>query len=62
MKVRLVPLYFDPGRDEDFDKQLSALDSLFGPSQPILQRRQFRLVSLAQFLDRQVTFLRGQLF
>ena len=28
MKARLVPLYFDPGRDEDFDRQLAALREL----------------------------------
>ena len=28
MKARLVPLYLDPGRDADFDKQLAALHSL----------------------------------
>ncbi len=30
MKARLVPLYLDPGRDADFDKQLAALRSLLG--------------------------------
>lgn len=30
MKARLVPLYFDPGRDSDFDRQLDALRSLLG--------------------------------
>ena len=30
MKARLVPLYLDPGRDDDFDKQLAALRSLLG--------------------------------
>jgi len=29
MKARLVPLYFNPGRDEDFDKQLGKLKELF---------------------------------
>ncbi|MHC4404358.1 MAG: hypothetical protein ACYTG0_32285 [Planctomycetota bacterium] len=28
MKARLAPLYFDPGRDDDFDTQLRALGSL----------------------------------
>lgn len=28
MKTRLVPLYFDPGRDADFDRQLTVLRSL----------------------------------
>ena len=28
MKARLVPLYFDPGRDDDFDKQLAAIRTL----------------------------------
>ena len=28
MKARLVPLYFDPGRDADFDKQLGVLNRL----------------------------------
>ncbi|MHB8969105.1 MAG: hypothetical protein ACYC3X_04050 [Pirellulaceae bacterium] len=28
MKARLVPLYLDPGRDDDFDKQLAALRTL----------------------------------
>jgi len=30
MKARLVPIYFDPGRDQGFDKQLSALESILG--------------------------------
>ncbi len=30
MKARLVPLYFDPGRDGDFDRQLDAIRSLLG--------------------------------
>ena len=25
MKARLVPLYLDPGRDDDFDTQLAAM-------------------------------------
>jgi hypothetical protein len=28
MKARLVPLYFDPGRDADFDRQMTALRGL----------------------------------
>ena len=28
MKTRLVPLYFDPGRNDDFDRQLEVLNSL----------------------------------
>ena len=28
MKARLVPVYFDPGRDADFDKQLTTLQTL----------------------------------
>jgi hypothetical protein len=28
MKARLIPLYFDPGRDDDFDTQLGRLGSL----------------------------------
>ena len=28
MKARLVPLYFDPGKNEDFDKQLDAMKGL----------------------------------
>jgi hypothetical protein len=30
MKARLVPVYFDPGRDGDFDVQLAALGKLLG--------------------------------
>lgn len=30
MKVRILPLYFDPGRDAGFDRQLEALRRLFG--------------------------------
>jgi len=36
MKARLVPIYFDPGRDEGFDKQLSALESLLGDEVELL--------------------------
>jgi len=30
MQPRLIPLYFDPGRDGDFDRQLAALADLIG--------------------------------
>ena len=30
MKARLVPLFFDPGRNEDFDTQLDAMKTLLG--------------------------------
>lgn len=30
MKVTLLPLYFEPGRDSGFDRQLNALRALFG--------------------------------
>ena len=30
MKARLVPLYLDPGRDDDFDKQLAAIRGAVG--------------------------------
>lgn len=36
MKPRLVPLYFDPGRDEAFDAQLAALDRLIGDAAELL--------------------------
>ncbi len=36
MKARLVPLYLDPGRDSDFDKQLTALHSLLADEAEIL--------------------------
>jgi hypothetical protein len=36
MKTRLVPLYFDPGRDSDFDTQLTALRSLLADEADIL--------------------------
>ena len=36
MTARLVPVYFDPGRDQDFDKQLSTLQSLLADSAEIL--------------------------
>jgi len=29
MKARLIPLFFDPGRDADFDRQLNCLKELF---------------------------------
>ena len=28
--ARLVPLYFDPGRDEEFDEQLERLKGMIG--------------------------------
>ncbi len=37
MKARLVPLYLDPGRDADFDKQLAALHSLLESEAEFLQ-------------------------
>ncbi|NQT17561.1 MAG: hypothetical protein HQ582_32705 [Planctomycetes bacterium] len=37
MKARLVPVYFDPGRDSDFDRQLSALGSLLGNQVDLLE-------------------------
>ena len=37
MKARLVPLYLDPGRDDDFDKQLAALHSLLESEAEFLQ-------------------------
>jgi hypothetical protein len=39
MKARLVPLYFDPGRDADFDRQLAALQGLFADSAEWLKPR-----------------------
>jgi hypothetical protein len=36
MRARLVPLYFDPGKDDDFDTQLNALRSLLGDDAEIL--------------------------
>ncbi|NLX57050.1 MAG: hypothetical protein GXY58_18230 [Planctomycetaceae bacterium] len=30
MKARLVPLYLDPGRDDEFDRQLAAIHELLG--------------------------------
>jgi hypothetical protein len=39
MKPRLVPLYFDPGRDADFDAQLTALRSLAGEAAELLEPR-----------------------
>lgn len=39
MKARLVPLYFDPGRDADFDRQLAALGQLFGDQAELLPPR-----------------------
>jgi len=37
MKARLVPLYFDPGRDSDFDRMLEALRSLLGDRVELLE-------------------------
>ncbi|MFH1920865.1 MAG: hypothetical protein ABIP48_13430 [Planctomycetota bacterium] len=37
MRARLVPLYFDPGRDDDFDAQLAALRALLHREAEILQ-------------------------
>lgn len=37
MKARLVPLYFDPGRDSDFDTELSALRSLLADQAELLE-------------------------
>ncbi|MGD0896755.1 MAG: hypothetical protein ABR915_02895, partial [Thermoguttaceae bacterium] len=39
MKARLVPLYFDPGRDADFDRQLAALRGLLGEGAELLEPR-----------------------
>jgi hypothetical protein len=36
MKARLVPLYFDPGRDADFDRQLAALRGLLADRAELL--------------------------
>lgn len=36
MKARLLPLYFDPGRDHEFDRQLAALDALIGDQATLL--------------------------
>ncbi|NOY42628.1 MAG: hypothetical protein GXP26_12435 [Planctomycetes bacterium] len=36
MKARLVPLYFDPGRDDGFDTQLAALHTLIGEQAELL--------------------------
>lgn len=36
MKARLQPLYFDPGRDEEFDQQLAALRHLLAEEAEIL--------------------------
>jgi hypothetical protein len=36
MKTRLIPLYFDPGRDADFDKQLTVLAGLLGEEAEML--------------------------
>lgn len=37
MKAQLVPLYFDPGRDEDFDKMLAALRTLLAEHAEFLE-------------------------
>jgi hypothetical protein len=37
MKARLVPLYFDPGRDEDFDRMLEALRPLLADRAELLE-------------------------
>jgi hypothetical protein len=39
MKARLVPLYFDPGRDSDFDRMLEALRSLLADRVDLLDPR-----------------------
>jgi hypothetical protein len=39
MKARLVPLYFDPGRDADFDRQLTALRGLLADQAELLDPR-----------------------
>lgn len=35
-KARLVPIYFDPGRDRDFDKQIAVLKTLLGDCAELL--------------------------
>ena len=37
MKARLIPLYYDPGRDSDFDRQLAALQSLLAEDAELLE-------------------------
>jgi hypothetical protein len=37
MKARLIPIFFDPGRDEDFDRQLQILQSLLGDKVEFLE-------------------------
>jgi len=37
MKARLVPLYFDPGRDSDFDKMLEAIRPLLADQVELLE-------------------------
>lgn len=37
MKARLVPIYFDPGRDEDFDTQLNRLQEMLKEEAEFLQ-------------------------
>ncbi len=36
MKPRIIPLYFDPGRDDGFDRQLAAMNTLLGDRANIL--------------------------
>jgi len=36
MKARLIPLYFDPGKDQDFDTQLAVLNNLLADEVEIL--------------------------
>jgi len=37
MTARLIPLYFDPGRDDDFDRQVAALRSLLADDAELLE-------------------------
>jgi hypothetical protein len=37
MKACLVPLYFDPGRDQDFDMQLERLNALLSDEAEFLE-------------------------
>ena len=37
MKARLVPLYFDPGRDSDFDRMLEAVRPLLADRAEVLE-------------------------
>ena len=36
MKASLIPLYFDPGRDAEFDQQVGVLKNLLGNDAEIL--------------------------